>query len=179
MKTTTDHRRFFQPYAPWLLALALVAWLASCVPAQAQCPLRLPTAAELARWVEAQAAAEAAAKAERHARHAPARARVAKARLARIKTRLAKLDRRIGGWEDELPGLRGRIGRLQRSPKVRNSTMRRRLGSLIADVRRKIAQREEWIAAARREERALLDERQAQIDRLVEAERSIQRRKGG
>ena len=115
-------------------------------------------------------------------KHAATRARVAKARLKRITTRLAKLERRVDGWAKEIGkpyrGLSGRLRSLRnKTTAVRNSTMRRRYGSLIADVQRKIDQREEWIAAAERERKKLELEREANLATIAESARLLERRK--
>lgn len=166
---TTGHRHYFQPYLAWIACAIVGALLASS--ASAQCWHRWPTPNELAQWT-------AQRKLEARAKHASTRFRVAKARLARIEARLKKLDKRIKGWEDELPALQRRIWGLEQARRPRHTTMRRSLGSLIADVRRKMAQREGWIKAGRREERQLLDERQERIGQMVDAERLIRWRKG-
>lgn len=175
MNSTTKHRHFFQPYLLWLALAAVMATVASSVSAQVL--HRTPTAAEVAAWV-ARAELEAREAAiEARAKHASTRARTSRERLFRIRRRLVKLDHRVEGWENEFSGLERRIRDLKNSPRVRNTTQKRRLGSLIADVRRKIAQREGWIAAARREQGKLVAEREAKIEVIAEAKRLLEWRK--
>lgn len=170
MKTTTEHRRYFQPYLVWALAAVLVALVLSRGTLPAQVLHRPPTAAELAQWAEMRAAAKAKAKAEKHARFAPVRAALARARVFQIRARLVKLDHRVDGWENEVPSLKRRLRDLDRAPRGnRRSTGRRNLSSIVADVKRKLAQREKWIKDARAEQNRLLVEREACYATIEEA----------
>lgn len=139
----------------------------------------IPTAGDVERFFE-KVHAHIARVQEQQAFEARARwvgVRSTKARsvLARVKTRAKKLDRRIEGWRDDIDGRRGLQRRLRdlanASRSVRRSTMRRNYASLIEAVRRKIAQRQEWIERAEKDLRKLSGERKAAEEILEEAAR--------
>lgn len=89
---------------------------------------------------------------EKRARFVKVRERKAASTIKRGQARASKLRRGIGRWNDEVRRLRSRADGLQRRTRtVRNSTMVRRYGSLIADVKRKVDQRETWIKRARKD----------------------------
>lgn len=107
------------------------------------------------------------------AKHVGTRERVARRAVKSADARIKKLGRRIDGWQDDIGGRSGLSRRLRtlqnKARSVRGSTMRRRYGSLILDVRRKIAQREEWIERAEKDISKARDKRAAAEVVLEEA----------
>lgn len=167
---TTEHRRYFQPYLPWIIAVAIVLALLAA-PGKTQVLPRIPTAAELAK-------AKAQAKAERRARLAPVRASVARARVFQIRARLVKLDRRVDAWEGDEADLKRRLWQLGRSSRsVKGSTRRRNLSSIVSDVKTKLARCQKAIRDARAEQNRLLAEREACYRTIEEAKILLAARK--
>ena len=116
---------------------------------------------------------------DKRAKHVGTRERAAKATIKRVDRRYLKVEKRIKGWLHEIEGRRGLDRRLRdlqsKSTAVRGSTMRHRYGSIIADVKRKIAQRESWIKKAD-QERLDLNETRIQALEILEESAKIRER---
>jgi len=104
---------------------------------------------------------------DRHAKFVGVRERKARGVIKRGESRVKKLTRRMSGWDRDCRKLRDRLSYLRNKTRgVRNSTMLRRYGSLIGDVKRKIAQRLDWIQRAKKDI-AKVEAEQAEAQKIL------------